>query len=101
MPALEDPAAMAPAERLAEVSAILARGILRLHSRAALPAENSHDSAQSKLDSGPETGPHANAVNDGGDPDRRRIRIAGQTWPDRSGRCKGRWRRTRDSSRRS
>ncbi len=32
MPAPDDPAAMAPAERLAEVAAILARGILRFHS---------------------------------------------------------------------
>ena len=63
MPAPDDPAAMAPAERLAEVSAILARGILRLHRRAALPAEDSPDSGRNKLDSGSETSPHMSAVN--------------------------------------
>ena len=63
MPAPDDPVALAPAERLAEVSAILARGILRLRSRAALPAGDSRDSSRNELDSGHETSPHVSAVN--------------------------------------
>ena len=59
----DDPAAMAAAQRLAEVSAILAQAILRLHSRAALDARDSHDSPGNRLDPGVETSPHVSAVN--------------------------------------
>ena len=55
-----DPRNMTPEERLAEVAAILAAGVLRLHRRAAIPATpdapiNSEDSAQKGLDSRGET----------------------------------------------
>ena len=62
MPVPDDPATMAPAERLAELSTILARGILRLHSRGALPVEDSRDSSRNELDSGRETSPHVPVV---------------------------------------
>ncbi len=39
MPAPDDPATMAPTERPAEVSTILASGVVRLHGRAALPTK--------------------------------------------------------------
>jgi len=50
-----DPASMAPEERLAEVVAILAAGVLRLRSRAAVsvavnPAEDSPESARNGLE---------------------------------------------------
>ncbi len=50
-----DPANMTPEQRLAEVAAILAAGVLRLHRRAAIPAPpdapvNSENSAQKSLD---------------------------------------------------
>ena len=70
MPVPDDPAAMAPADRRAELSAILARGILRLNSRAALGAGDSQDSAGNRLDPGRETSPHVSAVNAGGDADK-------------------------------
>lgn len=63
MTATDDPTTMAPTERRAEVSAILARAILRLHSRAALPARNSRDSARIELDSGHVTSPDVSVVN--------------------------------------
>jgi len=58
-----DPGRMTPEERLAEVASILARGILRLHMRGALPAEKLSDSGRNKLDSGRETSPDVSVVN--------------------------------------
>ena len=58
-----DPARTTPEERLAEVAGILARGILRLHTRNALPAEKLSDSGQNKLDSRPQTIPDVSVVN--------------------------------------
>jgi hypothetical protein len=49
----DDPAAMTADERLREVAAILAGGILRLRSRAALPTNPGQDSSPKKL---PESG---------------------------------------------
>jgi len=49
---------MSPDERLAEVGAILARGVLRLHRRAAGAQEESAESREKALDSGFETSPH-------------------------------------------
>jgi hypothetical protein len=49
-----DPARMTPDERLREIAAILAAGILRLRSRAALPADSGQHSGPENL---PETGP--------------------------------------------
>lgn len=57
MHATIDPARMTPEERLAEITAILARGLLRLHTRKALPAGKLSDSGQNKLDSGRKTSP--------------------------------------------
>jgi len=58
-----DPARMTSEERLAEIASILARGLLRLHMRGALPAEKLSDSGRNKLDSGRETSPHVSVVN--------------------------------------
>ncbi|MFL5240589.1 MAG: hypothetical protein ACJ8FY_00650 [Gemmataceae bacterium] len=52
---LDDPAAMTAHERLSEVAAILAAGILRLHSRAALPTKPDQDSVQDCLEVPTET----------------------------------------------
>jgi hypothetical protein len=55
----DDPAAMTTAERLRAVAALLAAGILRLHSRAALPADsgpkNPPESGQNCLEISSET----------------------------------------------
>lgn len=48
----DDPAHMTADERLREVAAILAAGVLRLHSRAALPDDSNRNS-------GPESPPDA------------------------------------------
>jgi hypothetical protein len=61
-----DPANMSPEERLAEVAAILAEGVLRLRRRAALPAvpgdvpavKNPLESGQNGLDDYAGTSPH-------------------------------------------
>lgn len=61
-----DPANMTPEERLAEVAAILAEGVLRLRRRAAVPAvpghvsaaRNPQESGQHGLDDGAGTSPH-------------------------------------------
>jgi hypothetical protein len=45
----DDPAAMTADERLHEVAAILAAGILRLRSRAALPTDPGQDSGPKNL----------------------------------------------------
>lgn len=50
----DDPAAMTADERLREVARILAAGILRLRSRAALPDDPAqHSGPKNPLDSGP------------------------------------------------
>ena len=62
-----DPQHMSPDDRRAEVAEILARGVLRLRRRAALPPEShsnlprsSHsDSTADRLDVCPQTRPHA------------------------------------------
>ena len=41
MPKIADTARLSPEERLGEIAAILATGLLRLHQRAALPIEES------------------------------------------------------------
>lgn len=55
----DDPAAMTPDERLRELASILAAGVLRLRSRAALPAdpgpENLPESGQDCLEVPAET----------------------------------------------
>ena len=61
-----DPANMAPEERVAEVAAILAEGVLRLRRRAAAPAvpgdvspaRNPQESGQNGLDDCAGTSPH-------------------------------------------
>jgi hypothetical protein len=58
-----DPVNMTPQERIAEVAAILARGVLRLHRQAAVggdvsPAQDSSESDQNCLDDGAETRLH-------------------------------------------
>lgn len=61
-----DPAKMTPEQRVEEVAAILAAGVLRLRARAALPppaapSEIPSDSGRNGLDDAPETrlhGPH-------------------------------------------
>ena len=61
-----DPANMTPEERVAEVAAILAEGVLRLRRRAAVPAipgdvsevENCPESGQNGLDRVARTRPH-------------------------------------------
>jgi len=58
-----DPGRMTPEDRLAEIASILARGLLRLHTREALPAEKLSDSGRNELDSGRETSPHVSVVN--------------------------------------
>jgi len=58
-----DPAEMTPEERLAEIVSTLARGLLRLHTRNALPPEKLSDSGRNKLDSGRETSPDVPVVN--------------------------------------
>ena len=63
MRSYDDPATMSADERLCEVAAILAAGILRLRSRAALPADpgspsyaaNSPNSSQDCLEVSPAT----------------------------------------------
>jgi hypothetical protein len=60
---IADPAQMTPEERLAEIASILARGILRLHTRGALPAEKLSDSGRNRLDSGCKMSPHVSVVN--------------------------------------
>jgi hypothetical protein len=51
----DDPAAMTADERLREVAAILAAGILRFRSRAALPADpGQHCGPKNPLESGPD-----------------------------------------------
>ena len=58
MPAFEnDPATMTPEQRLQEVAAILALGVLRL--RAAIPTipESASESGQKSLDLPPQTSP--------------------------------------------
>lgn len=49
----DDPAAMTADERLREVARILAAGILRLRSRAALPDPGKHSGPKNPLESGP------------------------------------------------
>ncbi|MCX7702016.1 MAG: hypothetical protein N2039_14160 [Gemmataceae bacterium] len=51
----DDPAALTPDERLRAVAAILAAGVLRLRSRAALPTDADQVRAPENL---PETGPN-------------------------------------------
>jgi len=63
MPATVDPARMAPEDCLAEIASILARGLLRLHMRGALPAEKLSDSGQNKLDPRWEMSPDVSVVN--------------------------------------
>ena len=69
MPVAPDPSDMTPEERLAEVAAVLAQGVLHLRmppTRADAGTEASHtfaqeepsDSRRKRLDSGRETGPH-------------------------------------------
>jgi hypothetical protein len=41
MRSFDDPSSMTPDERFSEIAAILADGVLRLHTRAALSAESS------------------------------------------------------------
>ena len=59
-----DPANMTPEERVAEVAAILAEGVLRLRRRAAVPAgnvsavENPLESGEKGLEHVAETSPH-------------------------------------------
>jgi hypothetical protein len=56
-----DPAKISPHERLAELGAMLAQGVLRLHRRPA-PAPGEHaESRQKPLDSGREASPHVPA----------------------------------------
>lgn len=57
------PAEMTPEERLHEVAVILARGVLRLHTRKALPAEKLSDSGRNKLDSRRDTTPDVSVLN--------------------------------------
>jgi hypothetical protein len=45
----DDPSTLTPDERRAEVANILAAGILRLHTRAALPPSSASSSDQEKL----------------------------------------------------
>ena len=59
-----DPQNMPPEDRLSEVAEILARGVLRLRRRAALPAQSHSNLPQSshsatRLDVSPESRPHA------------------------------------------
>ena len=54
---LDDPARMSPDERLSEVAAILARGVLRLRWRAAAAPEDSTESCRKSLASGRKTSP--------------------------------------------
>lgn len=59
-----DPANMPPEERIAEVAAILAEGVMRLRRRIAMPADvspagNLLESGQDGLDDCAETSPHA------------------------------------------
>jgi hypothetical protein len=58
-----NPANLTPEQRVDEIAAILATGVLRLHRRAALPtasspSQNPSDSALSGLDDSPETRLH-------------------------------------------
>ena len=63
MDAPDAPHRMTPQERRAEIAAILARGIVRMHSRGALQEENSGDSNQKDLAFRPHTSPHVSTVN--------------------------------------
>jgi len=58
-PTSQPPAAMNPAERLAEIAEILARGLIRLHAREASPL--SADRGDSFVDLPPHRSGHANA----------------------------------------
>jgi hypothetical protein len=58
-----DPASLTPEQRVEEIAAILAAGLLRLRRRAAVPAaspppEIPADSARNRLDDSPETRLH-------------------------------------------
>jgi len=64
-PTPHDPAEMSPDERLAEVAAILAQGVLRAHGRAAAAPEESAESCQKPLDSGRARAPYVSAVSTG------------------------------------
>ncbi len=62
MPDFLPPAAMAPAERLAEVSAILARGVLALRRKARpTSSEESAEPGENGLDSGRDVRPDVDA----------------------------------------
>ena len=50
---IDDPSSLTPDERLTEVASILAAGILRLHTRAALPEDVAeHSAPENPADSG-------------------------------------------------
>jgi len=58
MQSIDDPSSMTPDERFSEIAGILAGGVLRLHTRAALPAdklEKSPDFALAGLEVSAET----------------------------------------------
>jgi hypothetical protein len=61
----EDPARMSPGERVTEVAAIIAQGVLRLHMRAAAAPEDSAESCHRTHDSGCEPSPHVSVVSTG------------------------------------
>jgi len=64
MRSVADPAQMTPDERLAELAAILARGVLRLRTQAGINPKESVESGQKPLDSGCRRSPHVStAVN--------------------------------------
>ena len=63
MDAPDAPHRMTPQERRAEIAAILARGIIRMHSRGALREQNSRNSNKKDLAFRPKTSPHVSAVN--------------------------------------
>ncbi len=68
MPSAVPPEAMTPAERLAEVAAILARGVLRLRLRGVLAVS---ETPPKGLDPRRKTSPHVTStVNDHGDLER-------------------------------
>ena len=62
MPGAVPPEDLTPPERLAEVAAILARGIIRQRLRGVLSVS---ESLQIGLDSGRETSPHVHSTVDG------------------------------------
>ena len=58
-----DPSKMTPEERMAEVAAILARGVLRLNTRSATGGEKPAESGRKPLDSGGKMSPGVSVVN--------------------------------------